>query len=509
MLPQLGMEAFALQPWPEDCYVASDGACLMDAASRVVCFEKRSDEAFYPASITKVLTALIVIENCESLSETVEFSYDAVHIEEENSTIIGASEGDRLSVLDCLYSLLFQSANEVANALAEHVGAKHPELKQEGDDNRRVFVRMMNTRAEELGCRGSHFNNPSGLTDPEHYTTPYDMCRIMAAAVENPVFTDIESRTYWTHAPIRRYPDAEDPWNTVYQKHSMLKKNNTQYYEGTIAGKTGYTQIAGNTLVTACRRDGMTLVACVMNAHSNHYNDTRRLFDFGFAHFRSLCPADYDDLDRKVASDFTVDGLPVIDSYTLGMDAQKRITVPAEGIYEEVRKQFTLVEDEPGVFGRLTYYYGDREVGSNDVRLVRLGGMKEMQEASEDPMLASYMSQAASEEESAETASGEAETSADGSAAAGAGSGAASGGSSAGASGTGDSGAESSAAVSAEKSAEARAKRTGLVRILLIAVLVFTASVLVLSLRGNRRPERSARAERSGRGRGRKRTYRE
>ena len=106
--PAFSVCSFALEPWPSECYVASDGACLIDARTGVVLFAKNEHEPYYPASITKVLTALVTIENCENLSEQLTFSYDAVHIEEENSTIIGASEGDRLSVLDCLYCLLFQ-----------------------------------------------------------------------------------------------------------------------------------------------------------------------------------------------------------------------------------------------------------------------------------------------------------------------------------------------------------------------------------------------------------------
>jgi len=300
LVPVFSQYAYALESWEQSCYVASEGACLMDADSGVLLFGKNENSRYYPASITKVLTALITLENCDNLSEQVEFSYDAVHIEEQNSTIIGASEGDKLSVMDCLYCLLFQSANEVANALAEHVGGKHPELKEEGMNDSQVFVKMMNEKARVLGCKGSHFNNPSGLTDSNHYVTAYDMCLIMAAAIKNDRFIDIESHTYWTHAPIRRYPDASDPWNTVYPKHLMMKKNSEQYYQGTIAGKTGYTMNAGNTLVTACKRDGMTLVSCVLNAHANHYNDTERLMNFGFKNFKSLKVNDYDNTNEHV-----------------------------------------------------------------------------------------------------------------------------------------------------------------------------------------------------------------
>ena len=404
--------ALALEPWATECYVLSEGACLIDAGSGVILYGKNADSQYYPASITKVLTALLVVENCDNLSEIVTFSYDAVHLKEENSTIIGASEGDRLSVLDCLYCLLFQSANEVANALGEHVGAKHPELKEKGQTDLDVFVKMMNEKAASLGCRGSHFNNPSGLTDSDHYTTPYDMCLIMQAAIKNPVFRDIESHTYWKHAPIRRYPDADDPQNTVYMKHLMLRKNSSQYYKGCIAGKTGYTTTAGNTLVTACERDGMTLVACVMNAHANHYTDTEQLFDFGFANFRSVSVSDYDLTVDLVQHDFRIEEVPVMDSCTVGIREDSRITIPKGGDYMEVTRKF-VTEDlsSADALAEFRFYYGDRPAGAAAVTLMPLGGMSEVKEAEEDPLFYQVSGkEMPTEETSAEDASQTEET---------------------------------------------------------------------------------------------------
>lgn len=423
LCPVFSVRSYALENWSDNVYVASEGACLMDADTGVVLYGKNEEAAYYPASITKVMTALLTIENCDNLSEQVTFSYDAVHIEEDNSTIIGASEGDKLSVLDCLYSLLFQSANEVANALAEHVGAKHPELKENGMSDRDVFIRMMNDRAAELGCTGTHFNNPSGLTDSNHYVTAHDMCRILAAAIKNETFLDIESHTYWTHAPIRRYPDADDPWNTVYAKHAMLKRNSSQYYSGAIAGKTGYTMSAGNTLVTAAVRDGMTLVTCVLNAHANHYNDTRRLLDFGFDNFTSLKVTDYDDINSLIAADYRIGGVNMLDSLTLGIDADTKITIPKGGSYVEVRKSLeTIPKDDGTESAELIYTYGDKTVGKAELKLISIGDSSELYEgAKEDPLLANALgleyetTQAASAQDNAsseEKASAQSETSA-------------------------------------------------------------------------------------------------
>ena len=378
---------FALAEWPQSVYTAAEGACVMDADSKVVLYGKNQDTAYYPASITKVMTALIVLENCRDLNELVTFSASAVAYEEENATLIGASEGDQLTVRDCLYALLFASANEVANALAEHVGAKHPELRTGSETDRDVFVRMMNDKAKALGCKGTQFNNPSGLTDPKHYTTAYDMCLILAAAIENRDFVEIESHTYWTHAPIKRYPDPNDPWNTVYPKHQMLKRNSSRYYPGVFAGKTGYTMSAGNTLVTACRRNGMTLVVTVLNGHNSQYNDTKRLLDFGYDQFQSLRVADYDTAHSAIEQDMTIDGLPVLDTTTLGIDPDSRVTLPKGADFSEVTKELLTDSRKNGEAAELTYHYGERVVGTAALHTEKLGQLEELQEAEQDPLL--------------------------------------------------------------------------------------------------------------------------
>ena len=250
----------------------------------------------------------------------------------------------------------------------------------------------MNIKAEELGCRGSHFNNPSGLTDSNHYTTAYDMCLIMAAAIENKQFLDIEKHTYWTHAPISRYPNADDPWNTVYPKHLMLKRNSSQYYKGAIAGKTGYTMNAGNTLVTAAKRDGMTLVTCVLNAHANHYNDTIRLMNFGFDNFSSIRVNEYEDINSIIKRDFSIGGTTLIDAYTVGIDPDTRVTIPKSASYVEVGRKLDVQQTEKGTNAVMSFSYGDRTVGSAQIKLMSIGGMAEYEsEAEKDPLLADIL----------------------------------------------------------------------------------------------------------------------
>ena len=324
----------------------------MDINSGAVLFEKNSHEPYYPASITKILTALIVIENC-GLDETVTFSNTAVNSLEPNSSILGARAGDTLSVRDCLYALLLQSANEVANALAEHCAG-----------NIDAFAEKMNEKAEELGCTDSHFANPSGLNDPNHYVSAYDMALIAKAAFNNPTFVEVDSTTYYDvpAGKLKQYPDG---WR-YYAHHRMLRRNDSLYYDGAIGGKTGYTLLAGNTLVTCAERDGMKLIAVVLNGHQTHYSDTKSLFDYGFKNFKSVPVADQDSTYSKVADDLTISGIFSGSATRLTVNKNSAVTLPADGNFSDVTStlDYDLTDDAPdGAIARIDYRYGDKLVG--------------------------------------------------------------------------------------------------------------------------------------------------
>ena len=347
-----GETAYAAAEWPSDISISADGGILMDINSGAVLFEKNSHEPYYPASITKILTALIVIENC-GLDETVTFSNTAVNTLEPNSSILGARAGDTLSVRECLYALLLQSANEVANALAEHCAGSMD-----------AFAEMMNEKAAELGCTDSHFANPSGLNDPDHYVSAYDMALIAKAAFSNPTFVEVDSTTYYDvpAGKLKQYPDG---WR-YYAHHRMLRRNDSLYYEGVIGGKTGYTSLAGNTLVTCAERDGMKLVAVVLNGHQTHYSDTKALFDYGFKNFKSVPVADQDSTYSKVADDLTISGIFSGSATRLTVNKNSAVTLPADGSFSDVTStlDYDLTDDVPdGAIARIDYQYGDKLVG--------------------------------------------------------------------------------------------------------------------------------------------------
>ena len=246
--------------------IASEGAVLLNASTGEVLFEKNGTSRFYPASITKLMTALLTAENC-ALSDTVTFSKSATTNLESGAVTLNLVEGDKLTVEQCLYALMLKSANEVANGLAEHISGSVS-----------AFADKMNARAKELGCTDTHFVNPNGLNNEQHYTTPRDMALIARAAFQNPTVVKAAS-TLSYQIPATKKAAAR----TISMGHKMLYPNDSRYYQGVVAGKTGYTSKAGNTLATCAEKNGVRLIAVVMKGKQTHYTDTKALVGYGFA----------------------------------------------------------------------------------------------------------------------------------------------------------------------------------------------------------------------------------
>ena len=341
----------AAPEWPSDASIEADGGIVIDANTSTVLYGKNIHERYYPASITKVLTALITLERCK-LNEQVTFSHDAVYNVEEGSSNANIEEGDVLTVEDCLYALLLNSANEAGNALAEHISG-----------SREAFAELMNERAAELGCQDSHFANPSGLNDENHYTSAYDMALICQAAIKNDTFRKIDGALYYELRPTKRDPEG----HTLYAHHAMMKKNDSRYYPGIFGGKTGYTSLAGNTLVTFAERDGMTLIAVILNGHLTHYSDTKSLLNFGFNNFQNLNISDNDTTYSSVENDMTIAGLPSGDLSKIVLEKGSSITLPKDADFSdaEVTLEYELGEGAPdNAIAKIRYSYNDRAIGS-------------------------------------------------------------------------------------------------------------------------------------------------
>lgn len=246
--------------------ISSEGAVLMDADTGALLYSKNSETKYYPASITKLMTALLVAERT-NLSDTVTFSKAATTNLEAGAVTLNMTEGDKLTVEQSLYGLMLKSANDVANGLAEHVSGSVSS-----------FAQLMNAKARELGCTNTNFVNPNGLTNSSHYTTPHDMALIAKAAFQNGVVRKVCSTVRY-QIPATKKAGAR----TVTMGHKMINSSDSRYYPGVLGGKTGFTSAAGNTLVTYAEKNGSRLIVVIMKSKSTHYDDTKALLDYGFA----------------------------------------------------------------------------------------------------------------------------------------------------------------------------------------------------------------------------------
>ena len=348
--------ALARPDWPSDMGIMAEGGIVMDFNSGAVIFGQNIHQASPPASITKLLTALVVLEN-SSLDETVTFSYDAINnVEAGSGNKLSLETGDQLSVEDCLYAMLLVSSNQAANALAEHVGG-----------SREGFVEMMNQKIEELGCGESHFANPSGLNDEDQYVSPYDMALIAKAAFSNETLLTIDSAKTYTMPATINNPDGL----TIQMEHRLLvtEDPSSQFYcEGAVAGKTGYTSLAGNTLVTYAARDGQELIAVVLKgSQPQYYLDSKTLLEFGFSNFQNWNIAENETAYTTGQEPIAI-GETQYEPSDLSLDADAQITLPNSAEFSDADRELVtdLGEDRPmGAVALVQYSYNDREIGSS------------------------------------------------------------------------------------------------------------------------------------------------
>lgn len=257
--------------------ITAPNLLLAETNTEKIIYEKNVDEKIYPASITKLMTAILVIENCE-LDETVTVSENAVMSVPSGYVNANLQVGEELTVEDLLYVMLIPSANDAANALAEHVGGSIES-----------FSTMMNTRAKELGCTGSNFTNPSGLHEKEHYTTCRDIYLISREAISKEYIKKIIGTTKYTLPKTNKYTGTSRIFTTTnYMIQESLSK---YYYDYCIGGKTGYTGEAKNCVVEFVNKDGIELVAIVMGESAKvkgqKFLDTKEMFEYVFKNYES------------------------------------------------------------------------------------------------------------------------------------------------------------------------------------------------------------------------------
>lgn len=339
--------------WPDAPETLSPSVILMEESTGTIFYEKNMDEAHYPASITKIMTTLLALEN-GNLSDMVTFSDDAINNTEGSG--IARDYGEQMTLEQCLYGVMLESANECAYAVAEHVGGTVEN-----------FVDMMNAKAKELGCTNTHFANPHGLQDENHYTTAHDMALIAQAAYQNETFRIIIGTKMYTIPPTNKH--AEE--TVLRNHHDMLctyhNANRKYLYPYCVGGKTGYTATANSTLVTYAEKDGMTLICVVMNTQSpNQFIDTVNLFDYAFDNFQVLNVAEN---DTNYSAETTVDNgnLNNIEPF-VELDKDAVIVLPKTAEFSDTSSSVEYNDSDPEIAGSITYTYAGRNVGKADIK---------------------------------------------------------------------------------------------------------------------------------------------
>lgn len=371
--------------WPAYPDIYAEAGVLIEASTGTVLYDKNCYQQMYPASITKILTTLIALEE-GNLSDMVEYSHYAVYSLESGAAHISRQEGELLSLEDSLYAVMLASANEAANAVGEYIAKKSPAYSQkiaelqasgaEYDESEvaiQVFSDMMNERAKEAGALSSNFCNPNGLFNENHYTTCYDMAMITRDAVKNDEFLKIESNLTYT-IPVTNKATEEHP---IANRHKMLFPLNAVYYEGILGGKTGYVDQSGSTLVTFAKRNGMTLICVVMKSNgTNVYNDTKLLLDYGFNNF-SLSNISENETKFSFTNGAHTNLNPIFDTNTslLELSSDGNVILPNGITIDQCSSDLTFYDEhEQGntqSIAKINYYYNGINVGSTDLNLNR------------------------------------------------------------------------------------------------------------------------------------------
>ncbi len=270
----------------------SDCLLLMSADNNEVIFEKNARKQTHPASLTKVITAAVVLENCDDMNAIVTVPEECIReLDGTGSSLGGLKAGEQLTLYDMLCCLLLQSANESATTLANYVAG--------GD--RAKFIDMMNDLAERLGCYNSHFVNPHGLDDDDHYVTAEDMAKFMMYAMEFPAFNEIIARSSYT-LPETNMQKSRTIHTTNFMLNSAYKDYYCKYVKG---GKTGSTSVAGRCVVTTASKDGYNYIAVSLNSifedvdhdgveENGAFLDTKKMYEWAFENIKlvSICDPD-------------------------------------------------------------------------------------------------------------------------------------------------------------------------------------------------------------------------
>lgn len=351
----LPIQSNSITDWPQGPEISAQAAILMEAETGTILYAKNIDERLYPASTTKILTCTLAMENCD-LNEMVTASREAVNSVPWDGSKIGMDAGESIPMSKALEAILVGSANEVANAVGEHVAGSNEE-----------FVAMMNQRVEDLGLENTHFMNANGLYDDNHYTSAYDL-----AVIAKDFFS------YELLCKIARTPKVEfeatdtQPDTFTINSKNLLLDGKKYAYEPLVGSKTGYTDKARQTLVSCAKKDGLELICVVLMEESpNQFLDTITLFDYGFNNFKKESVKGNELSFQSDKSGFFDTNTDIFGNSKelLALNDESGIILPNEKNFSDLEMKVIYDSDNVNSVARAEYYFNGNKVGYANIVL--------------------------------------------------------------------------------------------------------------------------------------------
>ncbi|MBR6252768.1 MAG: D-alanyl-D-alanine carboxypeptidase [Clostridia bacterium] len=336
-----------LDNYPE---IGCKAVYIAEPTSGKIIYEKNAHEKMYPASTTKILTALVVMENCD-LNEKTTVSQHALDLVPDGYTNAKLLAGEELDIKTLLYCLLIPSANEAANVLAEYVG---------GDID--TFVKMCNDRANELGCEILHFTSPNGIHDENHYCSAYDLYLIAKECCKHDIFNEIVKTEKFTLPATNKYSNTD---RELKSTNEMIRSDKKYYYENCTGIKTGHTSQAGECFVGSSLKDGLELISVVMGGREDNgkgmnerFYDTKQLMEFTYDNYSMIEIVNYGDVVETIEVEKATSDTASLD---LIVDNTISTIVPNSINKEDIKTTITLDEgivapiEQNQVLGSISY----------------------------------------------------------------------------------------------------------------------------------------------------------
>lgn len=361
--------------------VNAKAAILLELNSNTLIYSLNADERLYPASLTKVMTCLLALDY-GNLDDVVTVSQNALEGLHEDGSSAGLIAGEEMTLRNLLYCIMLSSANEACNVVAEYIS---------GDIA--SFVELMNQKAAALGCHGTHFVNPHGLHDENHYTTANDLCRIARKALENPVFRDISSTTTYT-VPATNLSGER---HLVTTNYLISKDSVSDYYYSKASGvKTGFTTPAGRCLISTATDGNLKFLSVLLGAETellddgnvwyHSFSETANLFDYGFDNFA------YAEVltNLEILGQVPVKNASGRDTVVIKPSGDINALLPNSYDKEKVTSDYVIDAGENleapleagQIIGTVTVYYDGIPVGSTTVETLTAVEHSEIKEAS-------------------------------------------------------------------------------------------------------------------------------